>query len=78
MIKPKIPTFNNKPANNILPTVGASTWTLGNQKCNINKGLLTKNKPTQKNKKILETYIKNGQKFILTITYMKGNEKPLV
>jgi len=30
---PKVPNFSISPARKILAEVGASTWTLGNQKC---------------------------------------------
>lgn len=37
-----LPSFNVIPAKIIDPTVGASTWALGNHKCTRNIGILTK------------------------------------
>ena len=48
---PNLPNFNKTAAKTILPTVGASTWASGSQKCNRKQGSLTK-KGTKKRRLI--------------------------
>lgn len=39
---PYVPTFNKAPARAMEPTMGASTWALGSQRCTKNIGVFTK------------------------------------
>ena len=59
---PNAPTFNNTPANNILPAVGASTCASGSQVCKGKRGTLTKNPNVNNRKSALDCW---GVKFKL-------------